>query len=207
MLKYIVAAGLFFSSWIGFGAEFIAGKDYEVLSKNRSHYRQGSVVVVMEFFSFGCPSCYQIEPALDRWHKQQADHIHIHKVPVVFNKDWTLYAKAYYAAKAVSLSDKLNPLLFKAILVDKKPLNNRTAMIDFLSKNGMELSVVESVFNHSTSIDMQMEISQRFMSRYGINTVPSFVLNHKFKTDLKMAKTEKRLFEILDYLLKKSLVK
>lgn len=201
MLKYIVAVGLFFVSLMGFSADFVAGKDYEVLSKKPSQNRGGRAVEVMEFFSYGCPWCYKIEPSLQRWVKQRGDHLRLHKIPVVFNKDWALYAKAYYAAKAVSLDSRLNPALFRAILVDKQPLNNQKVMINFLSKNGMELSVAESVFNHSTSIDMQLAHSQSLMMRYRINAVPAFIVNSQFKTDLQMAKTPERLFKILDYLL------
>ena len=38
------------------------------------------------------------------------------------------------------------------------------------------------------------------MTSNHINAVPAFVVNNQFKTDLQMAKTEKRLFEILDFL-------
>jgi thiol:disulfide interchange protein DsbA len=42
------------------------------------------------------------------------------------------------------------------------------------------------------------------VAQYHINAVPAFVVQHSFKTDLQMAKTEDRLFAILDYLSKKS---
>nr|WP_277619290.1 hypothetical protein [Legionella norrlandica] len=42
------------------------------------------------------------------------------------------------------------------------------------------------------------------MAHYQINAVPAFVVNNKYKTDLQMAGSEERLFEILDYLIRKS---
>ena len=42
------------------------------------------------------------------------------------------------------------------------------------------------------------------MATYQVRAVPAFVINNQYKTDLQMAKTEERLFAILDFLLGKA---
>ena len=191
---------LFFTSLISFSADFIAGQDYQIMGSGDAKIG-GSPVNVIEFFSFGCPWCYRLEPALNAWVNQQGTKIHFKKVPVIFNKDWDFYARAYYTALAISLNSKLNPVLFKAILDNKKALNSNETMVAFLAKNGVDLAVAQSAFNHSPSIDLNIATSQRLMANYHIAAVPAFVVNNQYKTDLQMAKTEKRLFAILDFLL------
>lgn len=200
MLKFISSLLLFFTSFMSSGAAIIAGQDYEII-KNGNFSHSESTTQVTEFFSFGCHWCYNLEPAVVKWVSQQGTKIHFEKVPVVFNPDWEFYAKAYYTAHALSMNAKLNPILFKAILDDKQPLNSNQTMVDFFTKNGVEASVAKSAFNNSPSIDLDIANSKRLMTAYHIAAVPAFVVNNQFKTDLQMAKTEKRLFEILNFLL------
>lgn len=63
--------------------------------------------------------------------KRNRKNIQLERVPVIFKPSWELYAKAYYTAKTLALSDKMNSLLFKTIQ-EEKPLDSKQAMIQFL---------------------------------------------------------------------------
>jgi thiol:disulfide interchange protein DsbA len=190
-------------STASYTADFVAGKDYEVINLEKIEHSSSSTEVT-EFFSFGCPWCYRMEPALNQWLDQKKTSIQFKKMPVVFNKDWEIYAKTFFIAQAMSMNQTLNPALFKAILTDKQKLNSQEAMINFLNKNGIDMSITRNAFSHSPSIDLDINTSQTLMSRYHINAVPAFIVNQQFKTDLQMAKTEQRLFAILNFLIKQS---
>ena len=200
-MKFLFSIVLCCISFISFSADFVAGKDYEVIKK--VEHSPGPVRVT-EFFSFGCPWCYRVEPALNQWVEQHKTQVKFKKVPVVFNKDWVFYAKAYYAAEALSLSKTMNPALFKAILQDKKSLHSDQAMIDFFTQQGVNPETAKSSFTYSTSIDMSVKTSQELMGRFQINAVPALIVNDEFKTDLQMAKTEERLFAILNFLVQQA---
>lgn len=204
MLRYTIAILLFFVSLTGFSADFIAGKDYEVLKETNQLDKVHGSVSVTEFFSFGCPWCYRIDTNLNKWVGQHGQHIYFKKIPVVFHADWKFYAKAYYAAHALSLGQKLEPAIFKAIMVDKQPLNSDQAMINFFIQQGVPAATAKSAFSYSPSIDLSVKAGQTLMARYHVISVPSFVVNNQFKTDLQMAKSEERLFAILDYLISQS---
>ncbi|MFY7698350.1 MAG: thiol:disulfide interchange protein DsbA/DsbL [Legionella sp.] len=204
MLKYILSLGLCFLSMPLFAEQFVAGQDYVVINiaENASHSAKPTTVT--EFFSYGCPWCYRLELSLNQWVKKQKGNISFNKVPVVFNKDWEYYAKAYFVAEVLGKNAQLNPTLFKAILTDKRQLNNEQAMINFLTSQGIKTEVVESAFSHSPTIDIRMNYAKQQMAFYQINAVPAFIINNQFKTDLQMAKHEKRLIAILDFLVKKN---
>ena len=203
MLKYLMSMMLCFMSLTSFSADFVAGKDYEVL-KGVGGLTNSAKPSVIEFFSFGCPWCYRLEPALALWVKQHQTTIYFKKIPVVFNKDWEYYAKAYYAAEALTLSPALNAALFKSILKDKRSLKNDQAMIDFFVEQGVEPATAKSAFTYSTSIEMSVKDGRTLMALYHINAVPAFIVDNRFKTDLQMAKTEERLFAIVDFLIEQS---
>ncbi|KTC64669.1 thiol:disulfide interchange protein DsbA (plasmid) [Legionella adelaidensis] len=202
MFKYVISIFLVLFSSMTLAEDFVPGKDYIVLKTNEKI--DNKKIVITEFFSYGCPWCYKLEPSLNKWVAEQGNKISYNRVPVVFNKDWEIYAKAYYTAEALTISSQLTPALFKAILTERKPLNTSQAMIDFFVKHGVDAATAQSAFQHSPSIDIELENSKRRMAEYQVSAVPALVINNQYKTDLQMAKTEERLFAIAEYLLNKS---
>jgi thiol:disulfide interchange protein DsbA len=204
MLKRLIFIILFLP-WLAFAEEFAVGKDYEIINSGTPPVTSGKIPII-EFFSYGCPWCYRIEPALNSWVQQQGNKIQFSRVPVVFHKDWKLYAKAYYTANLLGLEDKLSPALFKAIQTDKRALANKEAMINFFTAEGVKEDTAKSAFENSTTIDMQLTEGLISMSRFHINAVPAVVVNNQYKIDLQMAKNQERFFQILDFLMHKSQV-
>lgn len=202
MVKFVVSMALLLMSFSSIGAEFVEGQDYELLQgvgTSTSHVKKG--VHVTEFFSYGCPWCYRLEASLVQWVAKQGSAISFSKVPVVFNANWEYYARAYYIIHSLSLSQAVSDALFKAIIIDKQSLNNTQAMVEFFKKQGVDASIVESAFTHSASISIKLKADALLMANDQINAIPAIVVNGKYKTNLQMAKTTERLFEILDYLI------
>lgn len=204
MKKQLFLILLFLIPGFGFAETFSAGTDYVVIAKNKKDATNKETVKVTEFFSYGCPWCYRIEAKLQTWVTQRGKNITFNKIPVVFNKDWEYYAKAYYTAEALSLVKQLSPALFTAIITERRQLNSNQAMIDFFTSHGADPILVKSAFLQSPSIDVEINQSKNKMVKYQVNAIPAFLVNNQFKTDLQMAKNETRLFAILDFLVKKS---
>lgn len=203
MLKKIIFI-LFLMPAAVFADSFVEGKDYQVVSSSPKAVNKDKVPVVTEFFSYGCPWCYKIDAPLTEWSSKMGKSAHVERVPVVFKPNWELYAKAYYTAKTLAMSEKLDPILFKAIQEDKNPLATKQSMVDFFVAHGVDREIAKSAFENSPTIDMHVNSGMSLMASYQINAVPAFVVNNKFKTDLQMAGSEERLFAILNYLMRKS---
>ncbi len=200
MLKYTLSILLIFVSVAHGTNNFVAGKDYVIIDNNATE-SSNTATNMTEFFSYGCPWCYRVEPALNTWVNQKGADLSYKKIPIVFNKNWEYYARAYYTVNTLGLDSTLNPLLFKTIIKDKHPLNSAESMVDFFTKHGVDEKTAQSAFDHSPSIDLAISTGQALMVHYQINAVPAFVINNRYKTDLQMAQTEERLFAILDFLL------
>lgn len=185
-------------------APFVEGKDYQIVSNPQAETNKSKTLKVQEFFSYGCPWCYKIEAPLQGWANTMGKSIQFERIPVVFKPSWELYAKAYYTAKTLALSDKLNPLLFKAVQTDKKLLDTNQTMINFFVAQGVDKEIAKSAFENSPTIEMKVQTGMALMASYQINGVPAFVVNDKYKTDLQLAGSPERLMEILNYLAKKS---
>lgn len=198
MLKKILCLILLIPTLV-FATDIVEGKDYQVVA---SAPIEQKLPLVTEFFSYGCPWCYRIESPLDQWIVSLNKNITVERVPVVFKPDWELYAKAYYTAKTLAMSDKLTPQLFKTIQDDKNPLNSKQAMIHFFVAHGVDREIAKSAFENSPTIDIKVKTGMELMAHYQINAVPAFIINNKYKTDLQMAKSPEHLFEIMNYLLR-----
>ena len=57
----------------------------------------GDQVEVIEFFWYGCPHCYQMEPAMNDWLAKKPDNVKFTRIPVMFGGAANMHAKAYYA--------------------------------------------------------------------------------------------------------------
>ena len=203
MLKKLICILLLLPA-MAFAGEFVEGKDYQLVSNPQQSVNKSKIPVITEFFSYGCPWCYKIDPSVNEWAGKMGTNVQLDRVPVVFKPDWELYAKAYYTAKTLALSEKLSPQLFKAIQEEKKPLSSKQSMIDFFVAHGVDKEIAKSAFENSPTIDMRVQNGMTLMAGYQINAVPAFVINNKYKTDLQMAGSQERLFQILDYLVRKS---
>lgn len=184
-----------------FAEEFIEGKDYVTIANPKAS--PVSRPVITEFFSYGCPWCYKMESTISEWHQKLGNTVKIEKIPVVFKPNWELYAKAYYTAKTLALSEKITPALFKAIQDDKRSLDNNKSMIDFFVAQGVDREIAKSAFENSPSIELQVKNGMSLMAQYQVNAVPAFVINNRYKTDLQMAGSQERLSALISYLLKK----
>src|ERR1700733_2552124 len=131
MLKRFFSIVICILPMLVFAEDFVPGKDYEIINQLSAKKVESAGIPVVEFFSYGCPWCYRIESFITEWTKQQGNKIAFSRVPVVFNKDWEPYAKAYYTIHLLGLEATLNPALFTAIQTQKQVLNTNQAMIDF----------------------------------------------------------------------------
>lgn len=186
-----------------FAETFVEGKDYQIITNPPALDTKTKGPSIVEFFSYGCPWCYKIDAPLNQWISKLGKNVQFDRVPVVFKSNWDLYAKAYFTAKTLALADKMDPILFKAIQDEKNPLDSKQAMIDLFVAQGVDREIAKSAFENSPSIDMRVTNGMGLMAQYQISGVPAFVVNNKYKTDLQMAQGPDRLFQILDYLVRK----
>lgn len=203
MLKKLICLFLLLPT-IALASAFVEGKDYQIVSNPQATASKNKVPVIQEFFSYGCPWCYKIEAPLEEWVGKMGKNVQLERIPVVYKPSWELYAKAYYTAKTLALSDKLTPVLFKAIQVDRKSLESNQNMVNFFVAQGVDREIAKSAFENSPTIDMKVQTGMALMSTYQISAVPAFVVNNKYKTDLQLAGSPERLLEILNYLARKS---
>ena len=89
-------------------AELVEGKNYARL-KVPQPVESGKKIEVIEFFSYGCPHCSDLEPYLQNWFKTAPADVQFRRVPVMFQERGRVLAKIYYTLDALGEETRLSP--------------------------------------------------------------------------------------------------
>lgn len=156
------------------------GTDYALITPPQKPTTAGKVEVI-EFFSYGCPHCFHLQPLLNEWKTQLPANAVLVKVPVSFGRrDWGQLVRAYYTLQATGDLQRLDDKLFSAIHEEGKRLFDADALAGWAAANGVDANKFRALFNSQEITQKAMHAEQ--MSReYKINGVPTMTVAGKYR--------------------------
>ena len=199
-LVMLVAALAFAAS--GTAAELVEGKTYRRIA-NPQPTETGKKIEVIEFFSYGCPHCAELEPHLDAWLAKAPQDVAFRRVPVMFQQRWVPLAKIYYTLDALGVESKLSPDVFKAIHGSGTALWDSAKFYDWAASKGLDRKKVEEVFT-SFAIDGKVKRATQLAQQYNVQSVPLVVVDGKFVTSSSDVGTHAQLPPAIDELIAKA---
>lgn len=158
----------------------------------------GGKIEVTEFFWYGCPHCYAMEPLVDAWLKTKPQDVVFKRVPT-YNEGWAPMVSLYYTLEAMGLIEQYHQKVFDAIHKENVNLNNRNKRDEWLKKNGIDpakFAEVEKSFTVATKIQRAKQLTQA----YKVDSVPRFFVNGKYYTSAEQAGGGDRIFLVVDQL-------
>jgi len=161
-------------------AELTEGKEFTRL-KNPQPVETGKKIEVIEFFSYGCPHCNDLEPYLDEWIAKLPPDVQFRRVPVMFQQRWEGLAKIYYTLDAMGEEQRLSPEVFKAIHQNNLQLYQDKAFFEWAASKGLDRTKVEQVYN-SFTVTSKFNRAKALAQAYNIQSVPTVVVDGKFVT-------------------------
>ena len=183
-------------------AQLVEGKNYDRI-KNPQPVESGNKIEVIEFFSYGCPHCAELEPILDSWLAKLPPDVAFRRVPVVFQQRWEPLGKIYYTLDTLGEEHKLSPDVFKAIHGQNVGLWTDKAFFDWAATKGLDRKKVEEVYG-SFAINGKMSRARQQAQQYNIQSVPSVVVDGKYITGSERVGTHAQLPAALDELVAKA---
>jgi len=199
-LIVLLAAAAFVSSTAF--AQLVEGKNYARLG-NPQPVETGRKIEVIEFFSYGCPHCAELEPHLDAWLAKLPQDVSFRRVPVMFQQRWAPLAKIYYTLDALGAETKLSPDVFKAIHGQGVALWDSDKFYDWAATKGLDRKKVEEVFT-SFAVDGKMKRAMQLAQAYNIQSVPTVIIDGKFVTSSDRVGTHAQLPAAIDELIVKA---
>ena len=141
----------------------------------------GKKIEVIEFFSYGCPHCAELEPYLQDWLKALPADVSFRRIPVMFQPRWVDLAKVYYTLEGMGDDVKLSPEVFTAVHVKHLALWEPAKFFDWAATKGLDRKKVEDLYN-SFSMSGRVNRAKQLAQAYNIQEVPLIVVDGKFIT-------------------------
>jgi len=181
-------------------AGFEAGKDYVDLGVGQQLGPEDKIEV-REFFWYGCPHCYRLEPYIERWLEGLPRDVKFVRMPGVARK-WIPHAKAYYVFEALRITEKVHRPFFDAIHKGGQKLADESSIKAFLADYGVDGETFARAFN-SFGVRTQVQKAKQLNFRYAVESVPSITIGGKYKTSASMVGGEQQLMQVIDHLIEK----
>jgi len=158
----------------------VNGTDYRTLDKAQQT-DSGKKVEVTEFFWYSCPHCSALEPALEAWVKKQGDKINFKRVPVAFRDSFIPQQKLYYSLEALGWVNALHGKVFRAIHVERQPLDTDKQIADFIAKQGVDTKKFAETYN-SFGIQSKVQRATQLQAAYKVDGVPMIAIDGRYIT-------------------------
>jgi len=181
-------------------AQFLEGVEYTRVNPPQP-VETGAKVEVREFFWYGCPHCFTLEPVLEKWQKSMPKNAQFVRTPAIFNERWAVHARAYYAFEALGITAKMHGALFHALHVDKRSLVDADSLAAFVAEKGGDRQAFLNAYN---SFSMPANVNRALQAgrAYNLESVPTLIVDGKYMTNANIAGSPERLPQVLNFLVK-----
>ncbi|HQR10032.1 MAG TPA: thiol:disulfide interchange protein DsbA/DsbL [Casimicrobiaceae bacterium] len=163
----------------------------------------GKKIEVIEFFSYGCPHCADLEPYLQSWVKGLPPDVAFRRVPVMFQPRWVELAKVYYTLDALGEEARLSPEVFIAVHGKGLALWEPAKFYDWAATKGLDRKKVEDLYN-SFTMSGRVNRAKQLAQAYNIQEVPLVVVDGKFFTSAARAGSHAAMPPLLTELVNKA---
>jgi thiol:disulfide interchange protein DsbA len=191
------------------GTKWQKGVHYDLVAPAQPAPASGGKVQVVEFFWYGCPHCYTLEPHLVLWNKMNPDHVQFVRVPAAWHESSRTLARLFYTLQALGRED-LHQEAFDTIHRRDNPLeslDNDAAQTlklqsEFAQSHGIDPQAFVAAYN-SPGVAAAIREAEQLALRYQVTGVPTIVVNGKYRTSLRqVGGCERDLTALLDEIVK-----
>ena len=175
------------------------GRDYIRLDPAHP-VSSGDRIEVIEFFYYGCPVCYELEPKLSRWYFNGPGSVALRRVPALSSDNWDNFAKLFYTLEAMGQLARLHWPVYDNFHFNGLKLNEEPVMADWVAHNGLDKQKFIDTYR-SPEIQAKLVAARDMTRSYDIKGVPSIVVDGKFVTSASMAGGTNELMQVADQLI------
>lgn len=204
MRNLVMSALLVGASLLGpsvFAQELVEGRNYVTLN-SPVPTAQSEKIEVIAVFGYSCPYCYQLEASLSPWSEILAEDVNFMRMPAMFGGVWDLHGQLFYTLEAMQADKKVHHSVFDAIHKGGRKLSSLNQIADFVAEQGVDKALFVKTWN-SFSVKSQMEKAKKHAMAYQISSVPTLVVNGKYRFDVGMAGGMQETVEVADVLIEK----
>lgn len=177
----------------------VEGRHYVRLPQAQHVQAGEGRIEVIEFFWYGCPSCFAFEPVLNSWIKRAPADVAFRRVHVALTAPYRPHQRLYYTLEALGREAELRARVFNAIHRQRQPLGTPEAMADFVAANGVDRAQFLEMYQ-SMGVNTACNEASRQSAGYKIDAVPALGVNGRYFTSASLVSHEDML-AVVDWLL------
>lgn len=177
-----------------------AGTEYVMLRPPVKVSASPGQVEVIEFFWYSCPHCNAFEPRLEAWIKRLPPDVAMTRVPVAFNESFVPQQRLYYTLEAMGKLDELHGKVFRAIHVDRTPVNRDQSILDWAGKQGLDTAKFSEIYR-SSDVANKAYLATQLQDAFQVQGVPAIGVAGRYYTDGGLAGKMERVLQVTDYLI------
>lgn len=160
-------------------------------------------IEIVGMFWYGCPHCFNLEPNLNTWIESKPADVEVVKVPGVLNPRWETHARAFYAAEALGVSDKVHEPMFKAIHEQGRNLTKDAAIVRFVASLGVDGDKFRDAMNSMAAVTKAKKAAT-LGDQYQLTGVPALIVDGKYRVLNSGIKSYEEMFQITEFLIEKA---
>ncbi len=177
-----------------------SGTDYSVLRPEMPVETQGKIEII-EFFWYGCPSCYRLEPLLEAWVPKLPPDAQFRRIPAVFDDPrWQRDALIYYTFEALGVTAKLHRPLFDAIHRSRLRTEDKPALAEWLQRNDVDLKRFDEA-SASFGVQSRVRRAAQLSASYRLEGVPTLAVHGRYTIKVEQAKSYEGMLATADHLI------
>jgi thiol:disulfide interchange protein DsbA len=174
------------------------GTHYQRLAQPIPMAPTGKVEVV-EFFWYGCPHCFALEPLVEQWLARLPPDVNFRRAPAAFTPQYEFHQRVYFALEAMGEVATVHRKLFNAIHLEKKRLGSEAEVVAFVSGLGLDGAKFSETLK-SFGVATKARQARQLAEGYRIDGVPAVGVQGRYITSAAMAGGNERVFQVVDHL-------
>lgn len=200
------------------GDSFEAGKNWFPVEPAQPT-STGDKPEIVEVFSFACPACNAFQPTVDKL-KAAIPEAKLVYLAASFrpDEDWPTFQRAFYAAQALGIDDRVHQPTFDAVwkpdgsLHIADPVTHRPAspmptiedIAKLYAKYGVKAEDFVATAN-SFAVNLQMKRADQQIMAWGVDSTPTIVVDGKWRLDPRSANGAQQAVDLTLFLVNKEL--
>lgn len=160
-------------------AQLAVGRDYALIDPAQPTDTPAKIEVV-EFFSYACPHCADLNPQLVKWAAKLPGDVVLKRVPVGFNNPfYQLMARFYYTLEAIGESKRLEAAVFTAIHEKGLKLIDDKSLMDWVTAQGVDAKTFSDAYR-SFGVMSKIKRADQLAQASKIRGVPALVVDGRY---------------------------
>jgi thiol:disulfide interchange protein DsbA len=156
-------------------------------------------IEVVEFFWFGCPHCYSLEPLINAWAGKLPPDVVFRRQHVPFRE--VKHQQLYFTLQALGQdNEKVMTAVFNAIHQRRLRMLDPQEMVEVLAPVGIDAKAFNDAFT-SFGVKTRQTRANKLADAYDLDGVPAIGVNGKYLTAPSIAGSNEATLRVVDELI------